>query len=1277
MKHKNLKRIIAVLCSIAVTFSSLGIYNSFSVKAKDVASQDATETVTYVQKEVLAENDYSTAGTWTPAQSGGGSRNVTPSTDPKDDSNKVLKYEKSNYTQGAVFFGNDYNTTAVTTDAIKVKAGATYYIQYDYYIEGTEIIVDFELYLVTGYMKSENGSLVVTRDTNNSMELVKYQKGALPTMSDWETKTVSITIPDSYDTTAYPYLMLFGKGGDGENGTVRIKAYFDNVKVITASKVTETVIGENDYSTAGTWTQSQSGNGSRNVTPSTDPKNNSNKVLKYEKSDYGQGAVFFGNDYSTTAVTTDAIKVKAGATYQVQYDYYIEGTAITAQFALYLATGNFKSVNGKNEVTRDTNKSIELVRYQIGQLPKMSDWETKTVSITIPDDYDTTANPYLMLFGAGGDGENGTVRMKAYFDNVKVSEVSMKPVSPIKDVELVSTDYSTAKKDLDTVNSSGDIMPSVDPLDENNMALYLKKDRTSNHQIIIGADYSTDNGVNNCTTTITPVAGASYEIQFDWYGVNNPGSNDIIIYGAVGPITRGDFGNDSANASCYDYQQELFRIPATEQLPDTWSTVKATITIPENITITEGNILLLYVRADVTNKTGHTYFDNIKVTRLAPISAELNVDGQSSSEIYTMGRVPADKYPVVENQAMMWYSDETRNQPFSINDYDSEYPEHIVLYGNYEVADKAFVVGDMNGDSLATSNDLSSMRQHLLGVTADGMEDRADTTRDGSSDLRDLIRLKVMEKGGKKVNFKVNGSETYQVVVPSNDANYSTKNEKLVQDYIGSAVADSTAAADYEIIIGNANRDGVRTISSETGYSIIVDGNKVYVNGGSDKALGAAILALYGCITEGRNLTDGYALDFEYISPEHPADTVGIIPENIYKDDFVTTKSYTAEEAGAIANPAKTLSFAENSISVEAKNKGTEFATQINANKIADFEKSGDKMVHVSTFAIIDGMIYTTYYANATTTDENPIYQDARFVYAPLNDPLDKTYIDLQKHGDICFGKEVVAVYDTIFMQYDQDTLYLMWTAKLDDNYYRLYRKYTISTDTLGPIGINRFKVGNITNDFSITGMKSALIENEISYKDMYADIGIMQKPTTRVENGETYYYTGAYCGDFNCIIKSKDMITWEYVSKPSFVNQSKWENATYVIGDKCYYYVRQNGSDYGFLTCYDLVNGTWAAPVLIEDVQSRSDFIVYNSELYLFYAPKNQDGKDERQHIGIIKVDQENLANSEIIVHAYMGNSCFYPFVQYSDKDELYMSYTIWRKHIRLAKFYLGEILN
>ena len=363
--------------------------------------------------------------------------------------------------------------------------------------------------------------------------------------------------------------------------------------------------------------------------------------------------------------------------------------------------------------------------------------------------------------------------------------------------------------------------------------------------------------------------------------------------------------------------------------------------------------------------------------------------------------------------------------------------------------------------------------------------------------------------------------------------------------------------------------------------------------------------------------------------------------------------------------------------------KGERFADEIEEGFISDFEKGQqlfnehkidevDQMVHVSTFCVIDNVIYMTYYANTKEYSEDPKDQTARLVYCPVDDPENKTFIDIQSAGDSCSGLRVNLVYDTILAKKSDELLYILWTAKVGDNYYRLYRTFSTRTKELSDVKVNRFQVGEIVNDFSTTGIQSALVENGISFKKMYSDIGIMQKFTKRVEDGEVYYYTGTYSGDFTAIIKSKDLITWEYVAQPDFLNESKWENATYVIGDKCYYFVRQQDTvKYGFLTVYDLLTQKWEKPVLIEDCQSRGDFIEYKGELYLFHAPI------DREHIGIVKIDKENIARSKEIVQAKMHTSCFYPFVQYFLHDELAMSYTVDRKHIRLAAFTLSRYLD
>lgn len=71
----------------------------------------------------------------------------------------------------------------------------------------------------------------------------------------------------------------------------------------------------------------------------------------------------------------------------------------------------------------------------------------------------------------------------------------------------------------------------------------------------------------------------------------------------------------------------------------------------------------------------------------------------------------------------------------------------------------------------------------------------------------------------------------------------------------------------------------------------------------------------------------------------------------------------------------------------KAKEPGGRCACEIKKNIIADFERTAeyceknnesepDLMVHVSTFKIIDGIIYMTYYANTGTDAEDPSKQE-------------------------------------------------------------------------------------------------------------------------------------------------------------------------------------------------------------------------------------------------------------------------------------------------------------
>ena len=365
---------------------------------------------------------------------------------------------------------------------------------------------------------------------------------------------------------------------------------------------------------------------------------------------------------------------------------------------------------------------------------------------------------------------------------------------------------------------------------------------------------------------------------------------------------------------------------------------------------------------------------------------------------------------------------------------------------------------------------------------------------------------------------------------------------------------------------------------------------------------------------------------------------------------------------------------------IEAYINGLKFRKEL-MNHVADLKKEGDKMVHVSTFCIINDVLYATYYVNTINYGETPSEHTARFVICPLNTISDSsTY----KYYDLCYtktvaernevqeilinGKHIDYLYDIVLLRKDDNTLFLAWTCTLDDIYYRVYKTYDISTQSFSDIAINKFKVFDTIVDFSSNDLNDVFAKYNIEHKPLAGDIGIMQKLSSRAENGVVYYYTGMYIGQFNCIIKSTDLITWEFVSIPSFENKSQWENAVYIKNDKAFYFCRQQyDTPYAFLTWFDLSTNKWHSPIYINDGQSRYDFIEYNNKLYLIHSPM------DRNHLAIMLIDEDNLIRSKDVQVAQVPDY-FYPYMQ-KYKGELYMSFTNSRRHIYVSKFTICSI--
>lgn len=159
-------------------------------------------------------------------------------------------------------------------------------------------------------------------------------------------------------------------------------------------------------------------------------------------------------------------------------------------------------------------------------------------------------------------------------------------------------------------------------------------------------------------------------------------------------------------------------------------------------------------------------------------------------------------------------------------------------------------------------------------------------TDDATSDGVTYFTLNYMSTeiaGGIKYVYRTEGDfgvitvlgqniRSYNIIRPHYNSSYlMTVELEALTAYIADATGYHTvvkedryeAPSEYEIIVGNAERDGVEKIEDIDKYSIRVDGNKIYLNGGSYHATAMAISEFTKAIKNG-NITADVAVSGDY-----------------------------------------------------------------------------------------------------------------------------------------------------------------------------------------------------------------------------------------------------------------------------------------------------------------------------------------------------------------------------------------------------------------------------
>lgn len=160
---------------------------------------------------------------------------------------------------------------------------------------------------------------------------------------------------------------------------------------------------------------------------------------------------------------------------------------------------------------------------------------------------------------------------------------------------------------------------------------------------------------------------------------------------------------------------------------------------------------------------------------------------------------------------------------------------------------KKIVINAMNTESLANACDYLANNF----IKADGIKGGLDFTYTVKGDFKDIT---------------INGNHIgrFSIVRPHFNTSYLTQTEldrlveKLSQGYgYGLTIEEDTYTEpfEYEIVVGNNKRDGVKEITNHDEYIIKISGKKVYLNGGSAHATAMAV-SEFGKLIEKGSITD-------------------------------------------------------------------------------------------------------------------------------------------------------------------------------------------------------------------------------------------------------------------------------------------------------------------------------------------------------------------------------------------------------------------------------------
>ena len=927
-KTNGLKRSIAVLMAAALAFTMQGSMG-FSAEAEGTAT-----TETMAVEEVLFESNYDGVTHYDNCPDGAKENNTDwyrilagQLFTQKIDGNGYLEYTQSSNTLGVIRLGHTYEQKNMTYTPITVTAGKTYMIEFDMRVNAAQWVVknnetstakwpaqDLLMGVAVGPATTSLDIAYTDYRDSNTANLKVFETLAANTKvvsSDWEGNVDGwvhrkwvYTVPEDCNLSANNALQLFFAAGQ------RCAVSIDNVKVSTNELITSSKLSYNDYSTAvlsseGTRDEYNFTRSSLSALPDVDPLDSNNKTIGYKQWVYDKGAVYLGAKYAAGQETAieDAIKAEAGATYLVQYDYYTEGKVnSTAGLKMYLTVGKTvldQEQYSKNSISYEADAAQLLLNYAQNTDLAMSDWKRNNIAIiTIPEDATFENGQYLMFYVTGGG--QGTDRAHIYFDNIKVSKVTKTEVIETEDKVLFESNYDGVTHydncpDGAKVNNTdwyrilaGQLF--TQKIDGNGYLEYTQGDNTLG-VIRLGHTYEQK---SMTYTPITVTAGKTYVIEFDmrvnaaqWVVKNNetgsaiwPAGSDLLMGVAVGPATTSlniayaaYRDSNTADLKVFESLAQSSKVVSTdwEGNKDGWVHREWIYTVPEDCNLSTNNALQLFFAG---GQRCAVSIDNIKVIeQCAGVNVFYSVDNKTTNTYNSDGKIPYNAMlDSAENTAMRWYTDAAHTKAFISGDYERQSKLTTQnLYGVKDLSTIAFVKGDASGDGVVDADDLSTLRNGLLG-DAITYATRAECNEDGSFNIKDLVRAARIAKDDTSLQsgLKIGSQElsSYKVVEQGIDGTNEVLTSKVVEL--------------REFAYGETNTINVKldTTLANNSYVVKVEGNSLDIVGQNADALITAIETVLGYVRAGVSMTTQHSTEFVYTGGAYPAAQNLVFSEN-------------------------------------------------------------------------------------------------------------------------------------------------------------------------------------------------------------------------------------------------------------------------------------------------------------------------------------------------------------------------------------------------------------